>query len=89
MAGYELVTKKMLEEKNLEVGDDYVYNTADTGSLVRVPNGKQTDYLYLMRIPREWYEEDRKEKDTRTIDVEKQEKGPAGADYGSVEINRG
>lgn len=43
------------------IGDSFVYETHDMGSLVRKPAGGG-EYLFLMRIPKEFYEEDAKAK---------------------------
>lgn len=39
------------------IGDSFVYETHDMGSLVRKPGGNG-QYLFLMRIPKEFYDED-------------------------------
>lgn len=43
-------------------GQSHVYKTEDGSSIIRVPAGKGDGYLYLMRIKKEWYEEDQREK---------------------------
>lgn len=60
--GWELVNKDV---DNVVVGEDHIAKTEDLGTLVRVPAGKTTpdQYLYLMRIPKEWYDEDKYEEE--------------------------
>lgn len=52
-AGYEFVR----EEENVIVGEASVFQSEAVGSVYRVPNGDGR-YLFLMRIPMEWYKED-------------------------------
>lgn len=51
------------------VGQAYVYSTTDVGSIVRQPSGR--NFVYLMCIPRELYEEDQKEKQKSISELEK------------------
>jgi len=51
-AGYDHVTSD-----EVQVGDMMVYKSDNVGSIVRHPAGKE-NYLYLMKIRKEWYEED-------------------------------
>lgn len=55
--GYELVRV----EEGLEIGEAYVFSTPD-GDIYRVPGNKHGDFLYLMKIPIEWYREDQEAK---------------------------
>lgn len=67
MAGYELATSE-----GLTVGEPMVFKTQEGGSIVRQPDGKSGNYLYLMRIPREFYEEDDERKQQEISNVEQQ-----------------
>lgn len=42
------------------VSDNNVYKTNNLGSIVKIPAG-QDEYLYLMKIKKEWFEEDKME----------------------------
>ena len=53
-AGYEFCDPK----ENLVAGSTSVYSSVTRGSLCRKPAG-QGRYLYLMKIPQEWYEDDK------------------------------
>ena len=48
--------------EDLGIGSDHVYNTENVGSIIRIPDGGGY-YLYLMRIPQEWYKEDQANKE--------------------------
>ena len=86
-AGYEFVTGS----QGVTVGQGNVYKSENIGSTVRTPAGNG-DFLYLMRITKEFHDEDAKAKEdiNKTIeDGMKRSTGKtAGADdlYGSVEI---
>lgn len=70
-AGYDLVTS----EEAGNIGDNKVFKSEDVGSIVRISagsTGKSEGYLYLMRIRREWYEEDQEAKQLDILDAEKQ-----------------
>ncbi len=75
------------------IGDSFVYETHDMGSLVRKPAGGG-DYLYLMRIPKEFFEEDAKAKQNSILAQEKdivRERDPHSnsddGQYGKVLLN--
>jgi len=55
--------------KNLKIGQNFVYNSNNVGSVVRKPSGGK--YLYLMCIPIELYEQDQKEKQNGIDALEK------------------
>lgn len=55
----------------LRVGQNYVYNSENVGSIVRRPGGNG-EWLYLMRIPKEYYEADQKVKEMDLKETEKQ-----------------
>ena len=84
-AAYEFVTT----EQEVIVGEANVYQSDNVGSIIRVPGG-HGDFLYLMRIHKEFYDEDQANK-AREIDAtegQMQAGGTSGADYGSVQIER-
>jgi len=78
--GYEVVTK------DTEVGDSTVDRAHKLGSAVTLVRGAST--LVLMRIPKEWYDEDQKMKQEEIDALEATMKSPSAADYGSVGISR-
>ena len=78
--GYEVVTKDM------EVGDSTVDKGSQLGSAVTMVRGTST--LVLMRILREWYDEDQVAKQEEIDALEATMKAPESADYGKVSINR-
>ena len=86
-ASYEFVTS----DQGITVGQGSVYKSDNVGSIIRTPGGNG-DFLYLMRIPKEFHDEDKLAKDKKINDIEngmKRSTGKsAGADdlYGSVEI---
>ena len=75
------------------IGDDAVYKSKLGDSIIRLPTGNG-GYSYLMRIKREWYDEDDANKNAAIDVVEGQITGtgsPDGEDfgqYGSVSIRR-
>lgn len=81
--GYEEVTA------DLEVGQNTVDRGSKLGSVItKSSGGGQT--LVLMRIPKEWYDEDQKTKQDAIDDLEDTMRGPGDkADYGSVAITQG
>lgn len=82
-AGWEFV-----EGSSVDVGQNHVYKTENIGSIVRIPAGTN-EFLYLMRIRKEWYEEDQRTKEKNILDAETQLSGPAKDHgmYGSVSID--
>ena len=86
-AGYEFVTNA----QGVSVGQGNVYKSDNVGSIIRTPAGNG-DFLYLMRIPKEFHEEDAKAKEDINKSIEdgmkRSTSKSAGADdlYGSVEI---
>ena len=82
-AGYELV-----QADTHKVGDNFVYSSDRTeGSLLRVPADKEGNFLYLVRIKQEWYQEDQQAKQLKILSAEKdaleQYKGTEGT-YGEI-----
>lgn len=81
--GYEFVKA---EDHNF--GESDVYKSQDEGSLVRTPAGKEGDFLYLMRIRKEHYEEDKEDKSKRILDEHEAVRNYAKQDgvYGKFEL---
>lgn len=63
--GYEFASRE-----DHEVGENSVYDSNDGTSLIRVPDGNSGKYLFLMRIHKDWYEEDQLEKSKMILDTE-------------------
>lgn len=84
-AGYDFVSP----DEGVIVGEASVFKTADLGSIIRVPNGDGR-YLYLMKILRSWYEEDRAKMDKLVDDTEESIRRPNDVEggYGSTKISR-
>lgn len=82
-AGYEFV-----QAEKVEVGQSSVYKSHDVGSIVRVPSGDR--YVYLMRIPMQWYLDDQMDlerlnkEQEQSIVAYKEEEGV----YGDVKLAR-
>lgn len=74
----------------LGIGEHSVYRSASLDSdIVRKPAGKDGRYLYLMRIEREYYEEDQAAKDQIVLDRKRdllRQKDAPGF-YGKIEID--
>ena len=82
-AGYEVVTD------DVQVGDKKVATPGKEGSPVKINLGRN-EHGYLMRIPREWFEEDQKAKELELKAREEQMVQKAKQEtYGKLEINRG
>lgn len=76
-----------VDSESVTVGSNHVWKTENVGSIVRIPAGNN-EYLYLMRIRKEWYEEDQRAKERDLLDIETQYSGAPEEDglYGSVSI---
>jgi len=61
----------------LTVGDQAVYQSKSKGSVVRAPAGRDGNYQYLMRIPKEFYDEDLEAKAAAVDATEQQMKRPS------------
>ena len=70
-AGYEFV-----EDPDLQVGDSRVNDSSDIGSAKVVTSNDGTK-SYLMRIKKEWYNEDQAAKMAQIDELETQMKNPA------------
>ena len=81
--GYELVT-----DQGVTVGDKRVAIPTQEGSPVMVSVGQGTK-AYLMRIKKEWYQEDQQEKQRQVNLTESQITAETQKDgnYGSIKIN--
>lgn len=65
-AGYEFVRS---DEENLQIGQNHVYKSSENGSIIVVKEG--VGNLYLMKIKKEWYEEDQAAKEAALKDTER------------------
>lgn len=83
-AGYELV-----QDDSLVVGDSRVFDPSDIGSAKKVTSNDGTT-SYLMRIKKEWHEEDQKVKHDHINETERAMKLQAtqGSDYGELKVSR-
>lgn len=83
-AGYELV-----QDDSLVVGDSRVFDPSDIGSAKKVTSNDGTT-SYLMRIKKEWHEEDQKTKQEFINETERAMKQQAtqGSDYGELKVSR-
>lgn len=96
-AGYHFSPTET-DEQRLVVGEDAVYKSDRAEkSIIRLPTGGGK-FSYLMRIKREWYEEDQKAKQIPIDEMEAQIMGEFTPDgqlkedlgqYGKVSIKRG
>ena len=81
------------DPSTVKIGQNFVYKTESTGSVVRVPAG-QGEFLYLMQIRKEWYDEDQIAKQQNIINIEQDLTKNIGRDgnsegvYGSVKIGQ-
>ena len=80
--GYEIV-----KDKNITVGDRRIANPTKEGSPVQVSVGGGTK-AYVMRIKKEWYDEDQAAKAKHVDDIEKGtlKEAREATDYGKVSI---
>jgi len=84
-AGYEFV-----QAGAVTVGQANVYKSNEYGSIVRVPDGADGYYLYLMRIPMQWHNEDlaRHEQMNREQEQSATAVNPVEGQYGSIKLSR-
>jgi len=84
-SGYELV-----EASSVRVGDKRVNAATPEGSKAQVSVGKG-EKAFVMRISKEWYDEDQTSKQSRVNELEQSIKQTASgsADYGNVTIKNG
>ena len=82
-AGYELVQKD-----SVRVGDKRVNSTTAEGSVAQLSVG-QGQKGYVVRIKKEWYDEDQAKKQARVNELESATKAKAlDGTYGKLEISR-
>lgn len=84
-AGYELV-----DATDVRIGDKRVNAASAEGSKAQVSVGKG-DKAFVMRIKKEWYDEDQVAKQAEIDRLEQtiKNKATGSADYGNLEIKRG
>lgn len=81
-AGYELV-----QDTELLVGDSRVFDPSDIGTAKKVTSNDGT-VSYLMRIKKEWFDEDQAKKDAYTKETEAAMKKEASQGmYGSIKTS--
>lgn len=80
--GWQFVSKD-----EVKVGESQVYDTANLGSIVRIPAG-MNEYLYLMKKRKDWVEEDREYNREQIRESERQLQGYTNepGSYGSLKI---
>lgn len=83
--GYELV-----DADSVRVGDKRVNSASAEGSKAQLAVGKG-DKAFLMRIKKEYYEEDQAAKQAKVDSLEQtmKQKASGVADYGSFDVRRG
>jgi hypothetical protein len=81
-AGYEFVM-----DDDLTVGDSRVFDPSDLGSAKCVTSNDGTK-SYLMRIKKEWYEEDQLAKTQRVDETEGAMQANSSQDYGTLKVTR-
>lgn len=81
-AGYEFV-----EDADLRVGDSRVFDPSDSGS-AKIVTSNDGSRAYLMRIKKEWYDEDQAKKAERITEQEDaMKKTAAQGMYGSIKVS--
>lgn len=83
-AGYEVV-----QSESVDVGDKRAASGTSIGSAKTLSVGQGTK-AYVMRIKKEWYEEDQRAKQGQIAATESAIKDPTlnGGDYGSTKLSR-
>ena len=82
-AGYEIV-----KQDSVRVGDKRVNSASAEGSLSQISVG-QSQKAFVMRIRKEWYEEDQAAKQAKVKQLEDSTKAKAlDGNYGKLEITR-
>ena len=83
-AAYDFVTVDEVEG----VGQDMVFHSEDLGSIIRIPEGKES-HLYLMKIHKDFYEEDQNAKEKSIAATEAAANAPlTEGQYGEGTISR-
>ncbi len=80
-AGYEIV-----KDDELVVGDSRVFDPSDLGSAKKVTSNDGT-VSYLMRIKKDWFNEDQAEKAKLINETERAMKTQSSSDYGSLKLS--
>ena len=80
--GYEIV-----KDQNIKVGDRRIANPTKEGSPIQVSVGGGTK-AFVMRVPKEFFDEDRAAKDKHIDDLERGtlKEARESADYGKVSV---
>jgi len=83
-AGYEIV-----QSDTVDVGDKRAASGSSIGSVKQLSVGQGTK-AFVMRIKKEWYEEDQRAKQRQIAETESAIKEPSlnGSDYGAVKVSR-
>jgi hypothetical protein len=83
-AGYEIV-----QDDSIVVGDSRVFDPSDIGSGKKVTSDDGTT-SYLMRIKKEWFDEDQQTKQNYVNETERAMKQQASqsSDYGELKVKR-
>lgn len=83
-AGYEFV-----QDENIVVGDSRVFDPSDLGTAKCVTSNDGTK-SYLMRIKKEWFQEDQAAKRVQVDETEEAMKSDASraSNYGSLKVTR-
>lgn len=69
LAGWEFSNTE--NDPGIKIGSDFVYQTQNVGSVYRVPAAKTGGYHFLMRIKKDWYDEDARKAQKKISDKEK------------------
>jgi hypothetical protein len=80
-AGYEIVSNS----SDVQVGDKRVNSASSEGSVKQMAVGQGTK-AYLMKIKKDWFQEDQQAKQRRVDELEKatKEKARKASDYGDI-----
>ena len=83
-AGYEIV-----QSDSVDVGDKRASNGTSIGSAKQLSVGQGTK-AFVMKIKKEWYDEDQRAKQRQIAATESAIKEPSlnGSDYGNVKVSR-
>jgi hypothetical protein len=90
--GYEFARSET-DAGEYVIGQESVYHSDQHGSIVRIPVGNDT-HAYLMRIKKEWYDEDQEAKERELRELEEQihrtgtSSGEDFGQYGEVKLSR-
>lgn len=83
---------EVVPQADVRIGDNRVENPSALGSASRIPVGlvgEQAGHAVVMRIPKDWYEEDQRAKQAEIDRLERTMKEDAlSGNYGKLEIKR-